>query len=143
MRWRRLIRAEDLFGVSQFKERRFETAVCLGRRFQTAAPWGNSDGVRISCRRGLAAIQRLLVITEEEALAHIIESVKPLSPRRVSLAQARDRFAAQDVLARLALPMFDNSAMDGYAVVAGSSQTGQSTTRRRGTTGGNGSQAAN
>ena len=66
------------------------------------------------------------MITEEEALAHIIESVKPLPPRRVVLAQARDRFAAQDVLARFALPMFDNSAMDGYAVVAGSCGAGQS-----------------
>jgi molybdopterin molybdotransferase len=65
------------------------------------------------------------VITEEEALAHILKSVKPLSPRRVPLAQARERFSARDIFARLALPVFDNSAMDGYAVVAGSCRLGE------------------
>jgi molybdopterin molybdotransferase len=57
------------------------------------------------------------VITEEQALARILENVRPLSPRRVPLIQARDQFAAKDVFARVALPRFDNSAMDGYAVV--------------------------
>lgn len=66
------------------------------------------------------------MITEDEALAHILRSVKPLPPRRVPLAEARERFAARDVFARLALPVFDNSAMDGYAVVAGSYRLGQS-----------------
>jgi molybdopterin molybdotransferase len=66
------------------------------------------------------------VITEEEALAHILKSVKPLAPRRVSLARAGERFAALDVFARLPLPVFDNSAMDGYAVVAASCRAGQS-----------------
>jgi molybdopterin molybdotransferase len=66
-----------------------------------------------------------LVITEEEALAHILSSVKPLGSQRVPLAQARERFAAQDIFARLALPVFDNSAMDGYAIVAGSCRAGQ------------------
>ena len=66
------------------------------------------------------------MITEDEALAHILKSVKPLPSRRVPLAQARERFAARDIFARLALPVFDNSAMDGYAVVAGSCRLGQS-----------------
>ena len=66
------------------------------------------------------------MITEEEALAHILASVNPLPPRHVPLAQARERFAAQDIFARLALPVFDNSAMDGYAVVAASCRAGQS-----------------
>jgi molybdopterin molybdotransferase len=66
------------------------------------------------------------VITEDEALAHILKSVEPLSPRCVPLAQARERFAARDVFAKTALPVFDNSAMDGYAVVAGSCRLGQS-----------------
>jgi molybdopterin molybdotransferase len=66
------------------------------------------------------------VITEEAALAHVLESVRALPPRRVSLLQALGCFAAGDIFARLALPVFDNSAMDGYAVVAGSCQKGQS-----------------
>jgi molybdopterin molybdotransferase len=66
------------------------------------------------------------VITEDEALAHILKSVKPLPPRQVALAEARERFVGRDVFAQLALPVFDNSAMDGYAVVAGSCRPGQS-----------------
>ena len=65
------------------------------------------------------------MITEEEALAHILKSVRPLPSRRVPLVQARERFAARDIFARLALPVFGNSAMDGYAVVASSCQVGQ------------------
>lgn len=66
------------------------------------------------------------MITEAQALARILESVRPLPPRDVPLIQARDQFAARDVLARVALPVFDNSAMDGYAVVAGACAEGQS-----------------
>jgi molybdopterin molybdotransferase len=58
------------------------------------------------------------VITEEQALARIIENVEPLSARTVPLIQAREKFAAAEILARVALPRFDNSAMDGYAVAA-------------------------
>jgi molybdopterin molybdotransferase len=58
------------------------------------------------------------MITEEQALARILENVRPLAARRVPLLEARDKFATSDVLARVVLPRFDNSAMDGYAVVA-------------------------
>jgi molybdopterin molybdotransferase len=66
------------------------------------------------------------VITEDQALARILESVRPLPSRQVALSEARDSFAARDVLARVALPVFDNSAMDGYAVVAGACREGES-----------------
>jgi len=65
------------------------------------------------------------VITEEAALAHILENVAALPPRVSSLSEASGQFAAQQVLARLALPLFDNSAMDGYAVVAAACGPGQ------------------
>jgi molybdopterin molybdotransferase len=58
------------------------------------------------------------VITEDQALARIIENVAPLPARTVPLIQALEKFAATEVRARVALPRFDNSAMDGYAVVA-------------------------
>jgi molybdopterin molybdotransferase len=58
------------------------------------------------------------MITEEQALARILENVRPLPSRRVPLREARDKFGASDVFARVVLPRFDNSAMDGYAVVA-------------------------
>src|SRR2546423_744129 len=41
------------------------------------------------------------------------------------LIQAREKFVATDVMASVALPRFDNSAMDGYAVVASACATGK------------------
>lgn len=64
------------------------------------------------------------MISEEGARAKILESVRPLPSRRLSIWPALDRFAAQDHFARLPLPMFDNSAMDGYAVIASTSKKG-------------------
>ena len=65
------------------------------------------------------------MITEEQALARIIENVSPRRTRTVPLVQAREKFAATDVFARVALPRFDNSAMDGYAVVAAACAEGK------------------
>jgi len=65
------------------------------------------------------------VITEEQALARIIENVAALPARTVPLIQAREKFAAAEVRARVALPRFDNSAMDGYAVVAAACADGK------------------
>jgi len=58
------------------------------------------------------------MISESDARAKILEAVRPLPPRNISISKALDRFAAKDYLAQLPLPMFDNSAMDGYAVIA-------------------------
>src|SRR5262249_9219431 len=65
------------------------------------------------------------VISEEEARKRILEAVTPLDPRTVPIASALGCFAAQDYFARLPLPAFDNSAMDGYAVVATSCHKGE------------------
>jgi molybdopterin molybdotransferase len=64
------------------------------------------------------------MISEEEARNRILEAVSPRPERTVLLSDALDCFSARDVVARLPLPMFDNSAMDGYAVVASSSRKG-------------------
>ena len=64
------------------------------------------------------------MISEEEARRRVLQSVNSLRERTVSLSRALDCFSAGDVVARLPLPMFDNSAMDGYAVVASSSRKG-------------------
>src|SRR5437773_10358104 len=64
------------------------------------------------------------MISEEEARKKIIESVRPLASRRLSLSQTLGCFAADEYFARLPLPTFDNSAMDGYAVVASSCTKG-------------------
>lgn len=44
--------------------------------------------------------------------------IRARPPVTVALAQAHGLVLAEDVVARLALPIFDNSAMDGYAVRA-------------------------
>ena len=58
------------------------------------------------------------MISEEKARNTILQSVRPLPPREIPLSTAVGCFAAQDYFARVSLPMFDNSAMDGYAVIA-------------------------
>jgi len=65
------------------------------------------------------------MIGEEDARRRILETVGALDERAVVLANALDCFAAQDYFARLSLPAFDNSAMDGYAVVASSCKKGE------------------
>ena len=58
------------------------------------------------------------MISEADARAKILEAVRPLPPRKMSISGALDLFAAENYFARLPLPNFDNSAMDGYAVIA-------------------------
>ncbi len=64
------------------------------------------------------------MISEDEARARVFAAIATLPIRRVVLADALDLFAAEDVTATIALPPFDNSAMDGYAVVARSATKG-------------------
>ena len=75
------------------------------------------------------------MISEADARAKILEAVRPLPPRKMSILsasrtdssrgeEALDHFAAEDYFAQLPLPMFDNSAMDGYAVIASDCKKG-------------------
>lgn len=56
------------------------------------------------------------LVTVEEALDIIRSSVQELSSERVAICDGRSRVLAKDVHAETALPPFDQSAMDGYAV---------------------------
>jgi molybdopterin molybdotransferase len=56
--------------------------------------------------------------TVEEHLGEIISSVPLLAPLELALLEAQGAVLAEPVAAPVALPPFDNSAMDGYAVVA-------------------------
>ncbi|MEK7232737.1 MAG: gephyrin-like molybdotransferase Glp [Elusimicrobiota bacterium] len=58
------------------------------------------------------------MISPDEALRLICEHANVLGEEKVSLAQAVDRVLASEILAREALPPFDNSAMDGFALRA-------------------------
>lgn len=53
-----------------------------------------------------------------EARQQILDTVPTLTIERIPLIEAAGRAVAEDIIARQALPAFDNSAMDGYAVRA-------------------------
>ncbi|QTF91086.1 MAG: molybdopterin molybdenumtransferase MoeA, partial [Halomonas sp. BM-2019] len=52
----------------------------------------------------------------EAALAALLEDVQPLPGERLACERAAGRVLAEAVTARLDVPPFDNSAMDGYAL---------------------------
>jgi molybdopterin molybdotransferase len=54
----------------------------------------------------------------EAYLSAILAAVAPLAPATLELADAEGCVLAEDVTAAVALPSFDNSSMDGYAVQA-------------------------
>ena len=64
------------------------------------------------------------MISEEEARNRILEAVRTRPERTVPIFEALNGFSTRGVVARLSLPTFDNSAMDGYAVVASSCAKG-------------------
>jgi molybdopterin molybdotransferase len=56
------------------------------------------------------------VITLSEAVDLVLAAVRPLPAERVPLFEALGRTVAADVVSPEAVPSFDNSAMDGFAV---------------------------
>ena len=56
--------------------------------------------------------------TVEAYQSVILSAITPLAPARLELAAAEGCVLAEDVTAAVALPSFDNSSMDGYAVCA-------------------------
>ncbi|NHN55641.1 molybdopterin molybdotransferase MoeA [Calidifontibacter sp. DB0510] len=61
------------------------------------------------------------MLTPADYTARLLAAVEPLAPVRVPVGQVADwlgRVLAEDVRAEVAVPAFDNSAMDGYAVRA-------------------------
>lgn len=67
------------------------------------------------------------MITVEQHLGRILAAVGPVPARAVPVTQALGRVLTEDLRARYAVPPFDNSAMDGFAVrsadVAGAGET--------------------
>jgi molybdopterin molybdotransferase len=58
------------------------------------------------------------LLTIDEALARVLEHARPLPSEDVAVADASGRVLASDARARVDLPPFPSSAMDGYAVRA-------------------------
>lgn len=58
------------------------------------------------------------MLSVEEAIAQILERVRPLGTERADLFSALGRVLAEDVVSRREIPPWANSSMDGYAVRA-------------------------
>lgn len=64
----------------------------------------------------------------KDALERILASFQPLEKTHISLDESVGRVLAEDIIAKTDLPLFDNSAMDGFALlVADVTQAGSST----------------
>ncbi|WP_132142170.1 molybdopterin molybdotransferase MoeA [Luteibacter rhizovicinus] len=59
------------------------------------------------------------MISYEDALATLLAETQPLDTERVAIADALGRVLASDIASTMRLPAFDNAAMDGYALRAG------------------------
>jgi len=59
------------------------------------------------------------VISEDEARRKILDRIQPSARTANADCTGARLFCSGDYFARLPLPTFDNSAMDGYALVAG------------------------
>ena len=58
------------------------------------------------------------MISVEAHLADVLSTVRRLTPINLAISEAEGCVLAEDVAASRPLPPFDNSAMDGYAVIA-------------------------
>ena len=58
------------------------------------------------------------LLSIDEALRRVLARARPLDPETVPTAEAAGRVLAEDVTARVDLPPFPSSAMDGYALRA-------------------------
>ncbi len=69
-----------------------------------------------------------MLLSERETLERVLDSVGHLATENVSIWQAGNRVLAEEIVATVALPRFDNSAVDGYAVRAEEAVTGATLT---------------
>jgi molybdopterin molybdotransferase len=67
----------------------------------------------VAAHTGQAAMQSV-----DDYLSDVLAAIRPLPPRELRLDEAVGAVLAEDVTAAWALPPFDNSGMDGYAVLA-------------------------
>jgi molybdopterin molybdotransferase len=58
------------------------------------------------------------MISVEEALSFILSYFEPLEPETVYILDAQGRVLAEDIFSNVAIPPFDSTSMDGYAVRA-------------------------
>ena len=66
----------------------------------------------------LATGKNIVMISVEEALEKILSSIHVMGEEEVSLLDSLGRVIAEDVYSHLTIPPWNNSAMDGYAIIA-------------------------
>jgi molybdopterin molybdotransferase len=65
-----------------------------------------------------------MLLTEQETLRRVLEATETLATEEIPVVEAGDRVLANTLFARIALPAFNNSSMDGYAVIAREARPG-------------------
>ncbi|MCZ6514098.1 MAG: hypothetical protein O6857_09240, partial [Nitrospinae bacterium] len=65
----------------------------------------------------------MAMIQVDEARDIILSKIKPKGLEKVSIEEALGRVLAENIIARSNNPPMDNSAMDGYAVIAADIQS--------------------
>lgn len=63
------------------------------------------------------------MVTVEQALATILAKIKSKGVEKIPIGEALGRTLAEDIVAKRNNPPLDNSAMDGYALIAGDIQS--------------------
>ena len=58
------------------------------------------------------------LITVDQALDLILEKTQTLATERLTLSRALNRYLAEDIYSNINLPLFSQSAVDGYAICA-------------------------
>ena len=59
-----------------------------------------------------------MLVSVDDYREGILAGLEPLDPITLPLADSHECVLAEDVVAQWPLPSFDNSSMDGYAVIA-------------------------
>ena len=59
-----------------------------------------------------------ITVSVEEAQEIILNSVIPLDCENISIMEASNRVLYEDIVSDIMVPPLDNSAMDGYAIIA-------------------------
>ena len=59
------------------------------------------------------------LITVDQALKLMLDQTQSLSTESLALNQALNRYLAQDIYSEIELPLFSQSAVDGYAICTG------------------------
>jgi molybdopterin molybdotransferase len=64
------------------------------------------------------------MLTESECRERVLARIGPVSEQTIPLNESLHRFISRDVIATISIPGFDNSQVDGYAVIGSEAKAG-------------------